>query len=146
MKPRPQKYCPVIVAITCAFVAVIAGCDSRPPCYPVSGVIKFADDSTAQFGSIEFRSDTEPPSIARGLINQDGSFTAKSAAGRPGLIAGNYKLIIVQIMANARSGGVTHHHGLEVDKKYSTYKTSDLEIEVTPDGENNFVLTVDSNW
>lgn len=132
------------VALTIAAI-FITGCDSQPQCYPISGTVKFADDSTAQFGNIEFRSTTEPPTIARGKINKNGTFTARSSGGRIGLLAGKHKVIIVQIIGNSRGGGtVVHHHGLEVATKYNDYRTSDLEIEVTPDGKNEFELIVDS--
>lgn len=143
MLPTPKS--PILfLAFTVAFV-LIAGCDSRPPCFPVSGKIKFEDDSPAQFGAIEFRSETEPPAISRGLISKDGSFSAKSPDGRTGLIAGKHKVIIMQIIGSPRGGGtIVHHHGLEVATRYNNYKTSGLEIEVTPDGENEFELIVDS--
>lgn len=145
--PNPFVFrSPIAIACVLSFaIAFIAGCDSRPPCYPVSGTVIFSeDDSPAQFGTIEFRSQTEPPAIARGIIRKDGAFTAKSTDGRAGLIAGKYQMIIIQVIGNPRNGSVVHHHGLEVNKKYNSYKTSDLEIEVTPDGENKFDLVVDS--
>lgn len=144
---RPKSNVPksVVTAFIVTIAAIFVGCDSQPQCYPVSGTVKFEDDSTAQFGNIEFRSTTESPTIARGKINKDGTFTARTSGGRSGLLAGKHKVIIVQIIGNPRGGGsVVHHHGLEVATKYNDYRTSDLEIEVTPDGKNEFELVVDS--
>ena len=123
----------------------VAGCGKTGPAlYPVSGKVEFSDGSPAMFGSIEFRSDSESPVIARGKIQKDGSFSARSVEFGDGMVEGVHNVRIEQVIGSFRQGSVVHHHGLEVAKKYRSYRTTDLEVEVTPKGENRFTLLVDS--
>jgi len=97
------------------------------------------------FGSIEFRSNSESPVIARGKIKKDGSFSARTIEFGDGMVEGTHNVMIVQVVGTSRQGGsIVHNHGLEVAKKYSSYRTTDLEVVVEPDGENQFTLLVDS--
>lgn len=122
------------------------GCDSNPfRVYRVNGKVIFEDDSPAQFGIIEFRSDTDPPITARGKINQDGTFRVRASGSSWGLTEGKHRAIIIQVVGNPRGQPkIAHHHGLEVADKYRTYDTSDIEIEIKPNNENDFNIVVES--
>ena len=124
----------------------ITGCQSdQERVYPISGKVVFEDGSPAQFGLIEFRSDSTPPFSARGKIDDDGTFRVRASGSTSGLTAGTHRAIIIQVVGNPRGQPrIAHHHGLEVADKYRTYKTSDLQIEVLPDGDNDFELLVES--
>ncbi len=133
----------VAMAIVCL---QLAGCQSDSErVYPVSGRITFSDDAPVMFGTVEFRSETENPVIARGRIDKDGTFSVKSFGNRDGLVAGWHRMIILQVTGSPRDGGsVIHHHGQEVATRYSSYNSSDLRIQVHPDGPNQFYLQVDA--
>lgn len=139
---------PSCILICLVFILAFAGCDSGPKYYPVSGTVVFKQDgSTAQFGSIEFRSETETPIIARGKIAKDGSFSV-SASGKSGTIGGKHTVVILQVLGSPRSPqsrNVNHDHGLEVAKKYSDHRTTDLVFNLTEDSAAGIVLEVDSN-
>ena len=121
----------------------IAGCGSSGPQYhPVSGTVIFeSDGSKAQFGSIEFRSETDPPIIARGRVAKDGTFQL-SSVGKDGTVAGWHTVVIQQVVGNPRGGDVVHHHGLEVSLKYNDHRSTDLRVEVKKDNDNQLELTV----
>ncbi len=134
-----------VAAIATVFLA-LDGCQSEGErVYPITGKISFPDGSAATFGTIECRSDSTDPVIARGRIDQDGSFTVKSFGNRNGLVAGGHRMIIVQVTGSPRDGGsIIHNHGQEVATKYSSYDSTDLRIQVEPGGQNHFEFEVDT--
>ena len=143
MNRQSTTLCGHFLAIA-LLAAFFVGCGSGgPKFYPVAGKVVFnADQSTAQFGSIEFRSETEPPVIARGQIAKDGTFQLSSSS-ITGTVAGWHTVVIQQVIGNERGGGVVHHHGLEVHKKYIDHRTTDLRVEVKVDSDNQLELLVD---
>lgn len=142
---RPTSYLYRLVATAFACLPLI-GCKSDgQPVYPITGRILFSDGSPATFGTIECRSDSSNPVIARGRIEKDGSFTARSFGNRNGLVAGGHRMIVVQVTGSPRDGGsIIHHHGQEVAIKYSSYDSTDLRIHVEPGGQNHFEFKVDA--
>ena len=107
--------------------------------YPITGKVLFEDGSNAQFGIIEFRSNSPEPVVVRSKIKKDGTFKVRT-------IKGKHTVIILQVIGipRGRPRKIVHKHGLEVADKYRDYQTSDLKIEVKPDGANQFELQVDS--
>ena len=138
----------VLIAILAVSTLMLSftGCQSdHERIYRVSGRVVFEDCSPAQFGVIEFRSESEIPFIARGKINKDGTFRVKASGKSSGLTEGIYRAIIIQVVGNPRGQPkIAHHHGLEVANKYRTYDTSDIRIEVEPNKKNDFEIRVDS--
>ena len=137
-------FCFLLVGLLTMFV----GCGEQGPEYfPVEGKVIFSEDSTpVQFGSIEFRSDSEPPVIARGKIQRDGSFRL-SSSGRKGTIGGNHSVVIIQVIGVPRVPGmakIVHDHGNDIAKKYSDYRTSGLKVEVQRETCRDIVLEVES--
>ena len=144
-KRRRPRSCTAFLLIMISSV-LLPGCQSdEGRVYPIKGKVVFEDGSPAKFGIIEFRSDTPMPITARGKINKDGTFRVR-ATGKPwGLTKGSHHCVIVQVIGVSRGQPkIAHNHGLEVADKYRDYKTSDLMVEVTPDGENEFTLQVES--
>ena len=124
---------------------IVSGCQNeKQRVYPVSGKITFTDGSPAQFGIIEFRQVSTEPIIARGSIKKDGTFHVRASGGRNGLTAGEHQAIIIQVVGTHRTETVHHHHGLVVDDKYKSYKTSGLKVEVSADSDNHFKIVVES--
>ena len=127
-----------------ACLVCCAGCNrGERAVYPVSGRVEFSDGENAKFGDIEFRSESEPPYNARGKIARDGTFQLQSKGTRNGTVAGWHQVIIVQTVGNPLYGEIQHDHGRLLDRKYASYQTTDLRVEVTSSGENQLVLTVE---
>lgn len=119
----------------CVCSILVCGCDfGGRPHYEVDGVVKFKkDESTARFGTIEFRSESEPVVTARSTIAKDGTFSLRTG-DRKGAVAGWHTVVIMQSVQNLH-GKVKHDHGREAAKKYLDHRTTDLRYEVTEDSE-----------
>lgn len=140
MSKNSVSLCACLFALT----LVLTGCGSGPTYYPVSGTVEFkADGSKAQFGTIEFRSKTDPPVVARGTIEKDGTFSLWSS-GNNGTIEGSHTVVIIQVVGDSRSRKILHNHGLEVATKYSDHRTTDLIAEVNKETSSDLKLLVDS--
>jgi len=132
--------------VTCLTASIVGCGDQGPKYYPVEGKVIFKEDSSAaQFGRIEFRSESDPPVISRGKIQNDGSFKLKSN-GKLGTVQGMHSVVIIQVVGGPRQGGghVVHDHGLDIAKKYSDHRTSDLKVDVQPETYKQIVLEVDA--
>jgi hypothetical protein len=133
----------MLIAIGCVSVFAISGCSQGPPFHEVFGEVVFKkDDSPAQFGSIEFRSESEERYIARGTIQKDGSFKLKTGNSN-GAYEGWYTVVIVQAAGNTRAPKIAHNHGLDVAKKYADHRTTDLRVEITAESAEDLRLEVD---
>lgn len=135
-------YC---LALSCLLTSVIGCGDQGPKYFPVEGKVIFKQDSSvAQFGSIEFRSESDPPVIARGKIQSNGTFQLKSD-GKQGTVEGEHSVVIIQVVGSPRNNErLVHRHGLEVAAKYSDHRTSDLRVDVQPETSRQIVLEVDA--
>ena len=124
---------------------LLVGCDAAGPKYfPVSGTVQFKKDgSKAQFGSVEFRSETDPPVIARGKIESDGTFSI-NASDKTGTVEGTHTVVIIQVIGDSRTRRVIHNHGLDVAKKYGDHRTTDLKVDVNQETAGDLLLLVDS--
>lgn len=119
------------------------GCDGGPAFHRVNGRVVFKKDgSPAQFGSVEFRTETEPHEIARGTIQKDGQFSLETG-DRPGAAEGWHTVVIIQASGDTRSSGIVHNHGLDVSKKYLDHRSTDLRVEVTRESARNLVIEVE---
>lgn len=129
-----------------AFFAVIStGCDSGPTMHRVNGKVVFKKDaSPAEFGSIEFRSETEPHEIARGMIRKDGTFELKTG-DRSGAVEGWHTVVIIQASGDTRASGIVHDHGLDVSKKYLDHRKTDLRVEVNRETARDLVIEVEED-
>lgn len=138
-----KRHC--IAAMLLLSLIVVAGCGyGGRPHHVVRGTVKFnKDDSVARFGTIEFRSESEPIVTARSTINKDGTFSLRTG-DRKGAVAGWHTVVIMQSL-RSDGGAVKHDHGLEAAAKYRDHRTSDLRIEVTEkSGEEDLVLKIDN--
>jgi hypothetical protein len=140
VKLLPQIRLSVTVIFLLAF---IAGCGGGPEFHVVSGKVIFAKDkSPAQFGSIEFRSETEPHHIARGKIGKDGTFALKTKQ-RNGAYEGWHTVVIIQASGNTRGPSVKHNHGLDIAKKYLDHRDTELRVNVTEETASELTIEVD---
>jgi len=121
------------------------GCGSDRPYHAVSGKVQFKkDDSFAHFGSVEFRSESEPIITARGKIEKDGTFTLNSTR-QTGTVGGWHTVVIMQPVSRFH-GKVVHNHGLEAARKYLDHRTTDLRIEVTSDPDDDAYIFRIDHW
>lgn len=122
---------------------ISSGCDGGPAVHRVNGKVLFKkDESPAQFGSVEFRSESEPHEIARGLIQEDGTFGLKTG-NQIGAVEGWHTVVVIQASGNTRSNVPKHNHGLDVAKKYLDHRTTDLRVEVTRETAKDLTIEVD---
>ena len=130
--------------LTAAILA--SGCDDgRPTTYPVTGKVVFEDNGFPRFGDIEFFE----PNLeinARGKIARDGSFTLGTYEKSDGAVAGQHKVVILQLTRNHFAAQVedqiVHDHGELVDESYGDYRTSKLTANVEANEGNEIVLVV----
>lgn len=120
-----------LLFLSVVLLSLVVGCSTGPKLIPVSGIVTFSKDgSPAQFGTIEFRLENEPHSVARGKIQKDGSFKLKTG-GQDGVVTGWHTVVITQFAGNFRGAKIAHNHGLDVAKKYADHRTTDLRMEIT---------------
>lgn len=139
------KLLPLIrLSVTAIFLlAFITGCGGGSDFHAISGKVIFAkDESPAQFGSIEFRSEAEPHHIARGKIREDGTFELKTKQ-RNGAYEGWHSVVIIQASGNTRGPSVKHNHGLDVAKKYLDHRDTELRVNVTAETADDLIIEVD---
>ena len=131
-------------------VAVLVGCGSgQIPTHPVNGKVVFSDGSHPMFGTVEFYNE-EHRINARGKIDRNGTFTVTTYEPDDGAVAGDHKIVIIQIVSEPTSqfakakAPFVHNHGDIVSTKYLDYRTSDLSCSID-EGENEVVLTVEKS-
>lgn len=124
-------------------LVVLSGCGpDGPPLHPVTGRVVFAGGRPVAGGVVEFDPGGKLP-VARGTLDADGRF-ALATEGRPGAVAGEHRVTVVQV-GGATAAGTTHaHKGFAgVHKKYARVESSGLTRTVRPDAGNDFVVEVD---
>lgn len=124
----------------------LIGCDDgRPATYPVAGKVVFEDGGSPVFGDVEFFEPSQKIN-ARGKIERDGSFSLGTYADSDGAVAGQHKVVILQLTRNHFAAQVedriVHDHGDLIDESYGDYRTSDLTAQVDPKDRNEIILVV----
>jgi hypothetical protein len=115
------------------------GCGSK--LYPVRGKVTFADGSPVSEGMVVFESmDMEPALAARGQIRADGTFELTTHHAGDGAPAGKYRALVApKYDPNAVD---KPRKPASIDGRYTEFKTSGLEFEVTASGPNDFAIRV----
>ncbi|MGE3808136.1 MAG: hypothetical protein AB7K24_26030 [Gemmataceae bacterium] len=123
------------------------GCSSGM--YPVDGKVVYTDGQAATElagGLVEIQSiDVTPVVVARGVIKEDGSFAVHTNKPGDGAVPGKHRVVIVPPL----HAGVSDTPGQVapemlprlLDQRYSSYDTSQLEINVSA-GANEVTLEV----
>ena len=127
------------LASSFVFVAVIilaCGCDSGLKTYPTSGHVRFEDGTPVAAGTIIFQS-VEIEVQARANIQNDGTFHLGTETPDDGAVEGKHRVIV-----RAQWEGPDTPPKHPVHPKYRSPHTSNLEYEVTPQGPNEFDITV----
>lgn len=141
---RPSTVSSLLILL----LPVLAGCNSgQLPVHPVNGTVRFDDGARVMFGDIEFFSAAHKIN-ARGKINRDGTFEVGTYAENDGAVAGNHKVIILQVtgdyLTEKLSDEIDHDHGELIHPAYFDYRTSNLQCEIVP-GPNDIELVVRKN-
>ena len=124
--------------------ALLSGC-AGDGIYPVEGQVVWKDGSPAKelAGSRVIFNLPEKQTGANGIIQADGSFRLTTNKPNDGAIAGEYKVLIIEVGRKSLGGpdstaiapGAMH-------SRYSDPNTTDLKATVGP-GPNNVTLTVE---
>lgn len=122
----------------------LAGCGATT--WPVTGTVVFPDGEPVRSGVVEF-APAEGGPAARGPIAADGSF-ALATGGRPGALAGKYRVVVVQfaVADGAPKHTRPHAHATvprAVHGKYRSFETSGLERVVEARDGNVFEIVVE---
>ena len=119
------------------------GCGTNgPKTYPVTGEVVFEDGVVLQGGIVEFTAIKEQIS-SQGNIQPDGKFHLSTIRDGDGAVEGEHRAIVMYQFAD---GLVQHHHDAKFfrrpDKKFASYKTSNLKFTVRSDVKNHIKVTI----
>jgi ribosomal protein S12 len=122
--------------------ALALGCNSgQLKTYQVEGQVVFKDGSPVKVGIVETKALGKSVQ-ATGTINKDGSFHLTTYRENDGAIAGQHRVVVIQMIPvedipNYRPStmGVVH-------RKHASYNTSELTMSVEPSGPNKIRLVV----
>lgn len=121
---------------------VALGCSDRLATYPVKGKVQFATGGPVHVGTVELKS-REHGIHARGEIQMDGTFTLTTYMPGDGAVQGVHDCVVVQmVMTEGLEGHKPSTIGV-VDRRFSSYSSSGLSLEVFEDKPNDILLEVD---
>ncbi len=128
------------ILLTIMAVAVIAGCGSdRPPLHVAGGVVKFNGEPVAD-ASVMFYPASGRASFAK--TDDQGRFSLMTYVPDDGIVAGSYRVTVSKVVSRSKPTEANPYpqavHALP--PVYSNVDTADLQAEVTPNGDNDFVF------
>lgn len=115
-------------ALMLGLALLCLGCSSGD-LVPGAGTVSFDDGEPVRAGSIEFRATSDGTRFSS-RIGPKGDFTLSDADGKPGIKAGDYDVIVLQIVLTEDLAIEDHRHGHTVPRRYADYYTSDLSYSV----------------
>ncbi len=122
--------------------ASTVGCSDRLTTYPVAGTVQFTTGGLVHIGTVELKS-REHGVQARGQIQPDGSFTLTTYQEGDGAVAGIHDCVVVQfVMAEGVAGHRPSTIGV-VDRRFASYSTSGLTVEISPNESNEVLVEVE---
>ena len=144
MKRSGNRQSMTLLSILIAGSIGVAGCSNEPKKYRVHGVVRFPDGKLLRNGSVEFEGGNEDERIvARGQINEDGSFTLGTDTLDDGVVEGVYRAVVISDSVIGTGG---ERPGLiepaRLHRKYRRFDRSGLEFTVHPKA-NEIVIEVD---
>jgi hypothetical protein len=136
----PSVFAPIALLI--ALLVVHPGCNSgQLKTYPVQGQVVFKDGSPVKVGLIETKAVGKDVQ-ATGSIAKDGTFSLTTYRENDGAIAGEHKLVIVQMIPVEDIPNYRPSTMGVVNRKYASYNTSGLTMTIVPNGENKIKLVI----
>lgn len=125
-----------------ALICTCNGCGG-PVLLPVSGRVVFSDGEAVRTGRIEYSSTTSP-ARAMGVIDDSGQFELVTPDGYKGLPAGEYDVIVVQLVITEDLSLADHDHGRSVPIKYADYTSSDLTATISEENASSQEIVVEA--
>lgn len=143
---RIHRSAPALPRIAaCLFVVgSLTGCGEGRS--PVRGQVTYADGTPLSWGTVVFEGNEGGKAVmARGDIQEDGTFTMGTEKPGDGVVPGKYR-VLVTTPASSEGGPPLGERdrtvrGPTVDSRYKDFNTSGLEFEVKP-GPNEFPIKV----
>ncbi|MHC2068231.1 hypothetical protein ACYFX5_12205 [Bremerella sp. T1] len=138
---RIANYCLILLGVVLLSVGCSGGNGLETA--PAEGVVTY-NGKPLPYGRVSFRPEAGSP--ATGEIQDDGTFTLSTYGTGDGAIVGTHQ---VSISATERDAGlegeINPNAELPVSKsvipkKYSSFSTSELTVEVVASGPNQFTL------
>ena len=99
------------------------------------GKVVLEDGNPIQFGTVEFRlrdllKQYKERIVARGKIEQDGSFRLSTFEPNDGAVPGDYEVIVNQLIISRDLSFEAHGHGPRVSPRYVDYALSGLSAKI----------------
>ena len=129
------RFLPVLTLLLCIHGCGISGGSSQ-------GVVQFHDGEPVQSGSVEFRSLSDGSRYAS-RIASNGAFTLTDASGNARCPAGEYEVVVVQIVLTEDLAADDHEHGRTVPRRYADYYTSGLRVTKLDNDESQLRVTLE---
>jgi hypothetical protein len=132
----------------------LVGCGTRKT-YPVRGKVQYPDGSPMKGGAVMFEplgvekveKGAEAPIMARGYINEDGTFALSTFGDEDGAPPGHYR-VLVRAQVKRHGRGVDENapdpqwDPYQIHQRFQDFKTSGLEFTVEPK-VNDFLIKVE---
>ena len=132
--------------IAIGMVALAVGCNkNRATTYPTQGAVSFSDGIPVRFGVVNLVPTTSG-TAARGRIESDGSFQLGTFARSDGVVAGEYRVVIVQHTAGELVDAPAGHEHSEVGRvplAYTQFETTPLRAQIDATAANRLDLTIE---
>ena len=127
-------------------LCLIAGCRPQLDLVPLKGQVKY-QDKPLEYGSVMFQPVGGGP-LARGQIQSDGSFRLTTLDQGDGVRRGLNRVRITAFDAQKPSAKANADRELmlgesAIPRKYQSFATSGIEIEVTPDMPQPVMIELD---
>jgi len=134
----------ISLLLCCAGLLLAAGCgEPRQHVVPVKGRVLYNDKPLA-FGGVMFQPENGLP--ARGTIQSDGTFTLTTYSNGDGGTVGMNKVRVTCFPSQSPEGagdaskGELPTAGSLIPTRYNDYSTSELTIEIKPEGNDDVVI------
>ena len=122
--------------------AMFLGCSDRLRTHPASGKVEFTSGGVVHVGTVELKSRVHGVH-ARGSIGADGSFVLSTYDEGDGAVEGAHDCVVVQfVMTEDIAGHKPSTIGV-IDRRYASYATSGLQVDISPDKNNEVLIKVD---
>ena len=132
----PNRPNSVATLILCGFLCMTAGCGDRGAQWsPVKGRV-LIDGKELSYGVVRFAPENGRQSM--GAIEPDGTFALGSYTDDDGAIVGTHRVAVV-----AREQIGLRKARWHAPKRYASYQTSGLTVEIT---ETNEPVTIELTW
>ncbi len=118
--------------------------------YPVEGTFKYqGTEDTIPGAKLELRAqardDKHGQATVTGVVGEDGTITLTTFEKGDGVPSGSYQIILKE--PPIPLGWSVDEHGdlppSKIPEKYKSYSTSDLTVEISPDGENRLDIQIE---